>query len=149
MIKKLVLIFAAIIAVVLTAAVCFWAFRQLADIKNFKVFEKSDQTEIKKDVQILFVGDLMFDRGIRYAADQNKSNKYIFAKIDKLLTNSDLVATNLEGPVTNNKSVSSGTVPGSANNYYFTFDPSVPTALFNENIRLVDLGNNHILNFGA
>ena len=39
-------------------------------------------------------------------------------------------------------------MPGSTDNYYFTFDPSVAKTIFNENIRLVDLGNNHILNFG-
>ena len=59
-----------------------------------------------------------------------------------------MVVSNLEGPITDNKSISSGTAPGSTDNYFFTFDPSVAKTLFSENIRLVDLGNNHIENFG-
>ena len=60
----------------------------------------------------------------------------------------DLVVVNLEGPITGNKSVSAGSAPGSSNNYLFTFDPSVAQTLFDQNIKIVDLGNNHILNFG-
>ena len=59
-----------------------------------------------------------------------------------------MVVANLEGPITDEKSISSGTVPGSKNNYFFTFDKSVAKTLFNHNIRLVGLNNNHILNFG-
>jgi poly-gamma-glutamate synthesis protein (capsule biosynthesis protein) len=102
----------------------------------------------KNDVQILFAGDLMFDRGIRYYAQKNNGNEFIFDKIYPELINNDLVVVNLEGPITDNKSVSSGTIPGSANNYIFTFDKSVAETLYRENIKLVDLGNNHILNFG-
>ncbi|MCX6720005.1 MAG: AmmeMemoRadiSam system protein B [Candidatus Staskawiczbacteria bacterium] len=102
----------------------------------------------KKDfLQILFAGDLMFDRGIRYYANQNGGNDFIFDKILSELNENDLVVVNLEGPITSNKSISSGTVPGSTNNYFFTFDPSVAKTLFDKNIRLVDLGNNHITNF--
>jgi poly-gamma-glutamate synthesis protein (capsule biosynthesis protein) len=101
----------------------------------------------KSDLQILFTGDLMFDRGIRYYAKKNGSNEFIFDKIYPTLTNTDLVVSNLEGPITNNYSISSGTEPGSSNNYTFTFDKSVAKTLFLNNIRLVNLGNNHILNF--
>ncbi len=97
--------------------------------------------------QILFVGDLMFDRYIRQAAEE-KSNDFIFEKVSDFLKNFDLVVANLEGPITLNKSISVGTAPASADNYVFTFDPSLAKTLFEKNIRLVDLGNNHILNFG-
>jgi poly-gamma-glutamate synthesis protein (capsule biosynthesis protein) len=104
--------------------------------------------EEKKDIQILFTGDLMFDRGIRYYAKKNGGNEFIFEKIYYLLINNDLVVSNLEGPITAAKSISSGTVPGSANNYIFTFNPSTAKTLYRENIKLVSLANNHILNFG-
>jgi poly-gamma-glutamate synthesis protein (capsule biosynthesis protein) len=90
----------------------------------------------------------MFDRGIRHYAKKAGSNEFIFQKIRPLLLNQDLVISNLEGPITDNASKSSGTEPGSPNNYIFTFDPSVAKTLWYENIRLVGLGNNHILNFG-
>jgi poly-gamma-glutamate synthesis protein (capsule biosynthesis protein) len=102
----------------------------------------------KSKIQILFAGDLMFDRGIRYYAQKNGSNEFIFQKIRSLLENQDLVVLNLEGPITDNNSISLGTVPASQNNYTFTFDPSIAKTLYSENIRLVNLGNNHILNFG-
>ena len=50
------------------------------------------------------------------------------------LSENDLVVANLEGPITDNKSVSAGTAIGSANNYYFTFDPSLAPTLYKENI---------------
>jgi AmmeMemoRadiSam system protein B len=101
----------------------------------------------KKDIQILFTGDLMFDRGIRYYADKNGSNEYIFEKIYTTLSNNDLVVSNLEGPITDNPSTSAGTAPGSEKNYSFTFDKSVAKTLFLQNIKLVSLANNHTLNF--
>ena len=102
----------------------------------------------KEYARILFAGDLMFDRGIRYYAEKNGGNDFIFEKITPLLLENDLVVANLEGSITSNKSVSAGTAPGSANNYFLTFDPSVAKTLFEKNIKLVSLGNNHILNFG-
>jgi poly-gamma-glutamate synthesis protein (capsule biosynthesis protein) len=101
----------------------------------------------KKDIRILLAGDLMFDRGIRYFAKKNGSNEFIFNKIYPILANNDLVVANLEGPITDNNSISSGTAPGSEKNYTFTFDKSVAQTLYAENIKLVNLGNNHILNF--
>lgn len=105
--------------------------------------------ETPKTAKIMFAGDLMFDRGIRYYADKNGGNDFIFEKITDLLKQNDLNIANLEGPITNNKSKSAGSKIGSTNNYYFTFDPSVAKTLFEQNIKIVSLGNNHILNFGA
>ena len=142
---NLQIIILAITAVAATTAVCFLA-------ASFFIKESSFifKSKINNDnyVQILFVGDLMFDRGIRHYADKNSGNEFIFEKIRNTLINNDLVVANLEGPITNNKSISVGTAPGAKNNYFFTFDPSLTRTLFNHNIRMVSLGNNHILNFG-
>lgn len=100
-----------------------------------------------EEIKILFLGDFMFDRNIRQAAEKN-GNDFIFAQIAPWLAENDLVVANLEGPITENRSVSVGSEPGSTNNYFFTFDSSLAETLFNNNIRLVSLGNNHILNFG-
>jgi len=102
----------------------------------------------KEYAQILFVGDLMFDRGIRYYAQKNGGNEFIFDKISPFLSANDLVVANLEGPITDEKSISANAGLASIDSYFFTFDPSLAETLFQENIRLVDLGNNHILNFG-
>lgn len=140
------IIFTILIAAVSTAAIYFLVFDKISPQQK----EQGIVVDMnpKGYVQILFVGDLMFDRGIRYYAGENGGNEFIFDKISAVLLENDLVVANLEGPITDNKSISSGTTPGSKNNYFFTFDPSVAKTLFQENIRLVNLGNNHILNFG-
>lgn len=143
------ILFAVLIAAVATAAICYLIFYKLnSQDAGQKSAEKAVIIQPKSYVQLLFVGDLMFDRGIRYYARENGGNEFIFDKISAVLFKNDLVVANLEGPITDNKSVSAGTAPGSAENYFFTFDPSVAETLFDENIRLVNLGNNHILNFG-
>ncbi|MGD9129783.1 MAG: CapA family protein [Candidatus Woesebacteria bacterium] len=101
----------------------------------------------EKIVKILFTGDLMFDRLIRYYAKKS-GNDYIFAGVKETLIANDFVVTNLEGPITNFQSKSAGSIPGSPSNYIFTFDPSLAETLLKHNIKIVNLGNNHILNFG-
>lgn len=102
----------------------------------------------KDYIQMLFVGDLMFDRDIRRFAQQNNSNEFIFEKISPILLSNDLVVANLEGPITSAKSMSINPNATVAESITFTFDPSLAKTLFNQNIRIVNLGNNHILNFG-
>lgn len=142
--RKLI-IFLLIIVAATTATICYL----LCIITPAPENEMAGSNVKEKNyAQILLVGDLMFDRGIRYYAQQNGGNDFIFEKISPTLLENDLVVANLEGPITPNKSVSAGTAPGSTDNYYFTFDPSVAETLFKQNIRIVSLGNNHILNFG-
>jgi poly-gamma-glutamate synthesis protein (capsule biosynthesis protein) len=150
-----IVIFVVLIAAVLTAAICYFVCAKQNNliIKQNSITAAISNIQEKKYIQLLFVGDLMFDRGIRYYAQKNggpgrASNEFIFDKISAALLSNDLVVANLEGPITDNKSVSAGTIVGSTDNYFFTFDPSLAETLFQENIRLVDLGNNHILNFG-
>lgn len=108
----------------------------------------SPKAQNNKPIEILFVGDLMFDRYIREVA-QKKGNDYIFSGIKNRFAGNDLVVCNLEGPLTDNKSVSVGTAMDEKNNLIFTFDPGLAKTLADLNIKLVDIGNNHILNFGA
>lgn len=101
-----------------------------------------------QSLKILFVGDLMFDRYIREVASQ-KGNNYIFEPIDDLLNDQDLVVANLEGPITSNESKSIGTLVGEKGHLIFTFDLSLKETLSEKNIKVVNFGNNHILNFGT
>ena len=105
------------------------------------------QTKNKKPIKILFVGDLMLDRYIREIA-QKKGYSYIFEKIGGQLKEADLAVANLEGPITDKASRSIGTSVGEKSHFIFTFDKSVSAILFENNIKLVNTGNNHILNFG-
>ena len=96
---------------------------------------------------ILFGGDMMFDRSVRRVADE-KGGDFIFSCIDSVLQGADLVIANLEGPITEHASVSATSTPGDEFNYTFTFPPATAELLYAHNIRMVNLGNNHILKFG-
>ncbi|MCK9378817.1 MAG: CapA family protein [Candidatus Moranbacteria bacterium] len=100
------------------------------------------------EVKILFGGDVMFDRYIRQIM-QKRGDDFVLSDIKKFLFENDVVIANLEGPITGNESLSAGSIIGERNNYVFTFDPEVADVLADNNIKVVNIGNNHILNFGA
>ncbi len=102
---------------------------------------------MNKPVKILFVGDMMFDRYIRQTAER-KGSDFVFAGVKEILAGNDLVVGNLEGPITDKASVSVGSEIGARDNYIFTFNPDVASELWKNNVKLVNIGNNHILNFG-
>lgn len=97
---------------------------------------------------ILFGGDMMFDRSIREYASQYGGD-YLFSCLDTTLSAPDLVVANLEGPITDNPSVSVGSAPGGPGNYTFTFPPSTAALLARHHIGAVTLANNHIYNQGV
>lgn len=103
---------------------------------------------IEPEVRVIFGGDMMFDRTVRREIDA-KGGDFIFSCIDPVLQTVDFVVANLEGPITGNESVSINSLPGDEFNYTFTFDPSVAAMLYRHNILVVNLGNNHIYNFGS
>ena len=96
---------------------------------------------------VLFGGDLMFDRSIRIASEKSGGD-FIFSCLDSILEKPDIVVANLEGPITATSSRSVGSSVGGADNYTFTFPTSTASLLFRHNVRIVNLGNNHIMNFG-
>lgn len=102
----------------------------------------------RSEVTVLFGGDMMFDRNIRQAI-QRSGKDHIFSRMQPFISQHDLVVANLEGPVTDNESVSLGSIVGSRENFIFTFEPLVPQLLHDANIKVVNLGNNHINNFGS
>jgi gamma-polyglutamate biosynthesis protein CapA len=97
--------------------------------------------------KILFVGDMNFDRYIRQVANE-KGEDYIFSCINDFLKDANLVVGNLEGPITDNNSVSIGTKPENPDNFIFTFPSTTAKLLGKNNIKIINLGNNHVNNFG-
>lgn len=147
-IQKIILL--VIFLVALVAVGVFLTSKKTASfgIKNEQVIAKETVARPeKKPIKILFVGDMMFDRYIRQIADKRGAG-YSFQKIQSILQSNDLVVGNLEGPITDKQSVSIDSVIGSKENYIFTFDKKFAGVLEKENIKLVNIGNNHILNFG-
>src|SRR5262245_41643103 len=86
--------------------------------------------------EILFGGDMMFDRSIRTTIEQ-KGGDYIFSCLDDVFHSNDLVVANLEGPITDNPSISQNSKMGDSNNFTFTFPPSTAALLYKHNVRLV------------
>jgi poly-gamma-glutamate synthesis protein (capsule biosynthesis protein) len=109
-------------------------------------FRQLNSESHERQATIIFGGDMMFDRTIRTYADRF-GGSYLFACLDPLFSKADLVVANLEGPITDNVSTSQYSEPGDGNNYTFTFPTTSADLLFRHNIRLVSLGNNHIMNF--
>ncbi len=101
-----------------------------------------------REARILFAGDMMFDRTIRLAM-QNEGEDFILSCVKETLESADLVVGNLEGPITENPSVSLGSEIGSPDNFTFTFPTSTAFMLKRHNIGLVSLANNHATNFGG
>lgn len=103
--------------------------------------------DASSSVKILFVGDMMFDRYIRTQMKKNGS-EYIFNKIQNFLNDYDAVVGNFEGPITNFSSISEKSTIGSSSNFVFTSPKDTAKILYEHNIEILNIGNNHILNFG-
>lgn len=103
--------------------------------------------ESPKEATIIFGGDVMLDRYIRQVGE-SKGFDYILNDLKEKLIQSDLVVANLEGPLTENPSISKNSKFGSRENYIFTFEPTVVNFLEKFNFKIVNIGNNHIDNFG-
>ncbi len=103
---------------------------------------------IEPPVKFLVVGDLFLDRNIRKTIN-TKGLDYPLAPLVDDFANYDFVIANLEGPVTENESVSLGSPIGDWRNTTFTFDPSALAVLTKANISIVSLANNHTDNYGA
>ena len=114
-------------------------------------FEQPSPTPIPAPecATILFGGDMMFDRHIRQKAQAVGNYDFIFRDLEPLLKSADLVVANLEGPVTDFPSRSVGSEVGSTDNYFFTFEPKAILDSLSRWPFVVNLGNNHISNFGA
>ena len=104
--------------------------------------EKKNEETFSKGVKtVLFVGDIMLDRGVEYLMKQN-SIYYPFQKISHFLRGIDIVFANLEGPVVKNPPV----FPDDS--LKFAFSPEIIEGVSWSNFNLVSLANNHTLDMG-
>lgn len=103
--------------------------------------------KIEEPVTVLFLGDMMFDRGVRTTANKN-GYEYIFGPATTTIQKHDLTIANLEGPVTSYKSKLVTDSGKAISGFQFTFSPEVGPAIKKAGIDIVSLANNHTLNFG-
>lgn len=112
------------------------------------VHEKRITLKEPENIKLTFVGDIMLDRYIRDKAENaDRGYHHIFLDVKDLFLESDAVIANLEGSVTDYKSVTTYN-QADPNHYRFTFDPEILSSFKAANIRILSLDNNHILDFG-
>ncbi len=112
---------------------------------QFKLGQK--QQNQKRVVNMLFGGDVMLDRTVRTAA-QRLGVSYFTDKIHRIFWAQDINMINIEGPITDNISVSNVSMDN-PNHFKFTFSKEQTKEFCDINrINMVSIGNNHILNFG-
>lgn len=87
---------------------------------------------------IVFVGDIMLDRGVEYQIKQNNNDFfYPFDKIHKFLNEFDIVFGNLEGPIVDNPpNFTDGSLK-------FAFNSKVSSAIKKAGFNVLSLANNH------
>lgn len=116
--------------------------------KNTDYLSVAESVLAKPEARIVFVGDMMFDRHIRIKNKNEGYKKVISPEIVELLKNSDLAVGNLEGVISDYTPVSPNSVIGSPSNFIFTFPPAVAGWLYDNNFKVISLGNNHVTDFG-
>ncbi len=96
-----------------------------------------------EEFQMLFLGDIMMDRGIRKIIEARGGDDYTypFKNIQNVLPEPALTFANLEGPISDK-----GTNHGSI--YSFRMDPAVTKALYDVGIDVVSIANNHMGDWG-
>jgi len=96
-----------------------------------------------KQVTLLFVGDIMLDRGVEWEIKKNGNNnfRFPFLKIIKELQKTDILFGNLEGPISDK-----GQKVGSI--YSFRMDPKVIDGLIFAGFDVLSVANNHMLDYG-
>ena len=106
------------------------------------IFEEGNwQKENLSGKTILFIGDIMLDRGVEYLMRKN-SVFYPFKKINQFLRGIDIVVGNLEGPIVENHQNFSD------QSLKFAFSPNVIDGLSFANFNLLSLANNHTFDVG-
>lgn len=113
-----------------------------------KITEKTELNNpvvSSSNLSLLFTGDMMLDRMVFTKTKKANDYNFPFLKITDFLQDFDLRIANLEGPVTDFKSISNG---AGANRLIFTFSPRFLEPL-KQNFDILNLANNHTNNFGA
>jgi len=163
--KKIIIATLLFILVLLSSVVVFYFTQRgkeqapLFESANEALQQKAQTEDIDKasadpvieevaNSQIIFGGDMNFDRYIRTVV-QTKGFDFVLENVKPFLAAADFVVANLEGPITDNPSTSKESEMGSRENYIFTFPPETADELASSNITVVNIGNNHIMNFGA
>lgn len=98
--------------------------------------------EQPRSYSILFVGDIMLDRDVRFVTEKSGDWRWPFLRIGSLTNSADITVANLEGPISDRGKKQSSM-------YAFRFDPRSVQGLKYAGFDLVSLANNHMWDYGA
>jgi poly-gamma-glutamate capsule biosynthesis protein CapA/YwtB (metallophosphatase superfamily) len=96
--------------------------------------------------RVTFLGDTLVGGEAQPVLDERGAS-WMFDGIRHLLAGSDLVVVNHEGPITSREEPARKLITG-RKRYWYRAQPAAVAALTKEGIRVVSLGNNHVLDFG-
>lgn len=130
------------LVIILVLGIFLLSYKNIDFIPAINFLEKTPAKKVDDKISILFVGDMMFDRGTANHI-QNFGIDSILGGVANLFENKNMVVGNLEGTITDFPSVS---VP---NNQIlkFTFNPKIAEYLKQNNFTHLSLANNHALDF--
>src|SRR4030042_6363616 len=80
---------------------------EIIEQENIAATEDAKKEHID-ELKILAFGDLMLDRNVFLLTKQAQTYEHPFLKLDSFLKEADIRLANLEGPITNFKSVANG-----------------------------------------
>lgn len=95
-----------------------------------------------KGKSVLFVGDIMLDRGVEYFMEKENNSFYPFEKISNFLDDFDIVFGNLEGPIVENPPEFED------DSLRFAFASTTAEMLAKAGFDVLGLANNHTSNTG-
>jgi len=106
--------------------------------------KRNPLAEPEKPITLLFTGDIMLDRGVKYMVEKYGNNDFSFpfAKIADEIKNADLAMANLESQISDK-----GSKVGSI--YSFRAPVKAMQGLVFSGIDIVSLANNHALDYGS
>jgi gamma-polyglutamate biosynthesis protein CapA len=107
--------------------------------------EKPQTIDFIRNATILTVGDIMLDRNVFLLTQKADDYEHPFKLIGEFLEKPDITVANLEGPVTDFKSIANGT--RTRDRMTFTFSPNFLDPL-KKYFDVISLANNHTHNFG-
>jgi len=106
-------------------------------------FEKEQSSqEIEQSLKLIFVGDIMLDRGVEYQVEKFGNADFPFEKTADFLKTANILFGNLEGPIV------SKPINFSNGSLKFAFASTTAKTLQKYNFDILSLANNHTLNMG-
>lgn len=116
---------------------------EIGKISSAQITEIIPQQIKNRKITLIFVGDIMFDRGVEYMVEKYGQSdfKFPFLKIADYLKGADILVGNLEGPISDK-----GQKVGSI--YSFRSNPKAVEGLNFAGFDIVSMSNNHVFDYG-